>query len=246
MTTGDDGLGQAFDVRRAAAGVDIAAVGLDRGRRNPRSQALEDRRRGPVGGAVRAIEQDVEGREVEVTEPFLQGAQVVVEGAVQRPHAPEALGPGRLALQVRLDLRLHRVGQLVAVGAEELDPVVDVGVVGGRQDHAEVKAITLDQHRRSRGGQDTAEQDVAAAGRDPRGDARLEHLARLAGVADDEHLGTLGVDPLRRGTSQCQGQLCGHDLAGRAADPVRAEQVSSLGEIGPASRPLPASALRSW
>ena len=88
---GGDPLGQRLDVGGAAAGVDVAAVGLDPDRLDLGAEALEDRRRGPVGGAVGAVEDDLAAGEVE-REGGSQLAQVVVEAAVQLAHVARLLG----------------------------------------------------------------------------------------------------------------------------------------------------------
>ena len=59
-------LGQHADVRRAAAVVDVAPVGLGVQQRHARAEAAEDLRRDHEGRAVGAVEDDVESREVEV------------------------------------------------------------------------------------------------------------------------------------------------------------------------------------
>ena len=71
---------------RAAAVVDVAAVGLGGDRLDLGAEPLEDRRGGAVGGAVGAVERDPAAGEVE-REGRLQGAQVVLEAAVQLAHA---------------------------------------------------------------------------------------------------------------------------------------------------------------
>src|SRR3712207_6928068 len=54
-----------------------------------------------------------------------QPAQVVLERAVQRPHAADARRRRCRLLQRPLDLELDLVRELEAVAAEELDAVVD-------------------------------------------------------------------------------------------------------------------------
>ena len=93
------------------------------------------------------------------------------------------------------------------------------------------------QQGRARRGQDAAEQRVPAAGCHPGSQRRLEHLARLAGVAHDEHLRGVRRGDGRRGTAQRQRQLGREELAGHAAHPVGAEQRPYLGaplSAGPA------------
>jgi phosphoglucosamine mutase len=148
--------------------------------------ALHLRARGRVGRAVGAVQQHVGAGQVEVGEARVQLAQVVLLGPVQRADAP---GPRRrlVLLQARLDRLLGRVGQLEAIGAEELDPVVAVGVVAGADDGGQVEAVAADQQRRGRRRQHTAEEDVAPGRRNACGKRGLEHLAALARVANQEH-----------------------------------------------------------
>jgi hypothetical protein len=73
---GGDPLGQGLDVGGAAAGVDVAAVGLDPERLDLGAEAREDRRRRLEGGAVGAVEDDAAAGEVE-PEGLLQLPQVV-------------------------------------------------------------------------------------------------------------------------------------------------------------------------
>ena len=51
-----------------------------------------------------------------------------------------------IAQDMRLNLLLDLVGKLIAVGAEELDTVVLVGIVGSRNHDAQIGAQRADQH----------------------------------------------------------------------------------------------------
>ena len=84
---GERYVGQSVDVGRAAAVVDVAAVGLDRHRGHLGTEPPEDLRGDAVGRAVGAVEQDPLAGQVEALEAELQLAQVVPRGAVQLAHA---------------------------------------------------------------------------------------------------------------------------------------------------------------
>ncbi len=152
----------------AAAGVDVAPVGVLRDHRHVRAEAPEDLRRDAVGGAVGAVQQHVEPVEVELGEARVQLAQVVLPRAPQLAYAPDRPAAALLArlprggprgapaavrvgaptsgtLQLPLDLQLGLVGELEAVGAEELDAVVAVRVVRGGDHRREVEAVAGDQ-----------------------------------------------------------------------------------------------------
>ena len=132
----------ALEVGGAAAGVDVAPVGLGGEHVDVRTEAAEDLRRRLVGRAVGAVEQDVEPMQVEVGEALAQLAQVVVERAMQRAYVADALRDGmRRCLEAPLDGELDLVGQLEAVGAEELDPVVAIGIVRGAEHDGDVEPV---------------------------------------------------------------------------------------------------------
>ncbi len=148
---------------------------------------------------------------------------------MQSAHATDPLGRLSGLLEMALDRVLGVVRQLEPVGREQLDPVVLVGVVRRRDDRGHVELVAAQQQRRRRGRQHSAEQRVAARRGDPCGDRRLEHLARLAGVADDQHLRPLGACLLHRGPRQCERELGRQELSGAAPDTVRAEQLPGQG-----------------
>ncbi len=54
----------------------------------------------------------------------------------------------------------------------------------------------------------------------------LEHLAGLAGVADDQNLGARGAGLARGGAPERERELGAEKLAGDAADAIGAEQAS--------------------
>jgi hypothetical protein len=213
-------------VRRAARVVDVPAIRLVGDRRDTGAEPPEDLRTDLVRGAVRAIEDDVEAREVEIVETLMKGAQVVLRRAVQVAHATDRARRGvRPACRDReFDLDLCVVGELVAVAAEELDPVVAPAVVRGRQHDAEVEAVAVDQQRRRRRGQDPRQQRIAAGRADAGGDRGLEHLARLACVAHDQDLRTVGFELGCGRTRERERELGADELARDAADAVGPEQ----------------------
>ena len=214
-------------MRGAAVVVDVAAVGLVGDDPDVGAEAAEDLRRGAERRAVGAVEQDPAAGQVEVLEALVQRAQVVLERAVEGAHAAGMLGDRRRLLEHRLDLGLGGVRQLVAVAAEELDPVVLVRVVRGRQHDREVEPVTLDQQRRAGRRQDAAEQRLAPGRGDARGDGGLEHLARLARVPDDQDTrGVVGRDARGGRAGEREGQFGRQELARDTAHTVGAEELA--------------------
>ena len=108
-------------------------------------------RRDLVGGAVGAVDDDAEAFERQIARQRALGEfDVAVLDAVDAAGAAEIGRGGEALAEVgvdqALDLRLDRVGQLVAVRAEELDAVVVIGIVRGGDHDAEIAAHGPRQH----------------------------------------------------------------------------------------------------
>ena len=108
-----------------------------------------------IGGAVRAIDHDLEPVEPQMLGKGRLGGMDVAAARILDPpraadHARPATSCGSL-LEQRLDRQLVLVGELVAVGPEQFDAVVDERVVARRDHHAEVGAHRPGQHRHRRG-----------------------------------------------------------------------------------------------
>ena len=218
--------GQRLDVGGSTAVVDVAAVRLRRARGHLGAQAPEDLGGRAEGRAVGAVQQHVKAGEVEALEAHVQLAQVVLQRAVQRADPPDrGAGRGRV-LERALDGPLGVVVELVAVGAEELDPVVPVGVVRGREHDGQVEPVAAREQRRGGRGQDPAQQRVPARGGDAGSGGGLEHGARLAGVAQHQHLRPRGLAQAGGGPGERQGELGRDQLARHPADTIGAEQLA--------------------
>ena len=169
-------------MRRAAVVVDVEAVRLVADGDDLGAELPQRLRRDLVAGAVGAIDDDAQPRQRHRARQRALGEfDVAVVHAVDALGAAERILVGQRDLDVlveqRLDARLDLVGKLVAVGPEQLDAVVVVGIVRGRDHHAEIGAQRARQHRHG-GRRDRAEQEHIHAGRAEAGDQRvLEHVA---------------------------------------------------------------------
>ena len=176
-------------VQRAAAVVDVPAVGLHAQLDHLGAQLVEHLGRDLVGRAVGAVDHDphaVQGR--------LRGEGVLQELDVAARRRPRCAWPCRcsdgplvvaVGLHQALDLGLDLVGQLEPVAGEELDAVVLVGVVRGADDHAGVGAHRRGDERDARRGQRPHQQHVGARRDDARLERALQHVARQPGVLAD-------------------------------------------------------------
>ena len=140
-----------------------------------------------------------------------------------------------LAVEHRFDAAFDLVRQLVAVGTEQLDAVVMVGIVRGRDHHAEIRAQRARQHGH-RGRRDRSEQKDIHAGRAEAGDHRvLQHVAGQPRVLADHHAVAVVAALERHAGSHADlhRHFRGHrKLVGAAANAVRSE-IASRHCLGP-------------
>ena len=185
----DDALEQR-EIGRSAADVDVLAVGVGADRKDLGAEPLERLRRDAGVGAVRAVDGDAQAGEV-----ASEALDDVLEVAVRRDADPVDLPSGltRRRLEQRLDLLLGGVGQLAALGVEELDAVVLGRVVRGRDDSAQVER----EQRDGRGRQHAGEDGVAARRSDAPRERLLELGPRAARVAPDEDAPASGPERRR-------------------------------------------------
>ncbi|MBK6585544.1 MAG: glycosyltransferase [Gammaproteobacteria bacterium] len=166
------------------------------------------------------------------------GDIVIIQDA-ERLAVVDALGPadlGRLSQRVgdvagdpRLDLLLDVVAQLVPVRPEQLDAVVVIGVVRGRDHHTEIGAQGSRQHRHRRRRQRPEQEHVHADRGEPRRQRVLHHIAGKSRVLADHHavhaFGSL--EHAARRLPHFQRDIRRHVAAiGCASDPVRAEKAA--------------------
>ena len=182
-----------------AIDIDVAPVRLGRHQHGLGAEELEEAWRDGGCRAMGAVNDDPHACERDAGDrgnPLgigLSGAR----GAVCGAHALTRRQV-RVHLEERFDRLLLRVEQFVAVGAEQLDAVIGIGIVA-RADHDPRSSTALQDRPGDGGRRQDAETDGVAAGR---GDARrqrvLEHRARAACIAPDQDHGR----GLRRGQTQ--------------------------------------------
>ena len=128
-------------------------------------------------------------------------------------------------LKQRLDLLLHLVRQLVAVRSEQLDAVVFVRIVRGRDHHAEIGAHGARQHADRRRRDRAENQRVHAHRREARDHGVFDHVARQARVLADDHAMAIvaALEHQSRGLPDLEGELRRDEAVGHAANAVCAE-----------------------
>ena len=227
-----DRLGQGFGMGRTAVGVDVQAVGLDAHRADFRAQLIEGGRRDPVAGPVGAVDGDAQALQAQALgEAGLGDLDVAGLGVVDALDPAEGVGRCQIGVQRlihhRFNLQLDRIRQLVAVGAEKLDAVVEIGVVGGRDHHPDVGAHRAGHHGHARRRQRTEGPHVHPGRGEACDQRRLDHIARQTRVlADDDKVAAFvgRHEQTARREADTQGHLRSHRMGvGAATDAVRAE-----------------------
>src|SRR5581483_3273390 len=140
-----------------------------------------------------AVEQDAAPFQIQRLKADVELAQVVLERAAEAAYASDVRRAHERLAKFGLDRMLGRVVKLETVGTEELDAVVLVGIMRGGYHRCEVQLVPAKKKRRSRRRQHSSDQCVPPTGAHTRGERRLEHLAGLARVAHDQHLGPPGL-----------------------------------------------------
>ena len=177
---------------RADLEIDVEPVRLDPDLDHLGAELPQRLGRDLVGGAIGAVDDDPHAleRHVAAERPLgvfdVAGLHVVdAPGAAEVGRAGEHRGD--FAVHQRLDPRLDFVRELIAVRPKELDAVVLVRVVRGRDHHAEIAAHRARQHR-DRWRRHGAQQQHVDAHRSEAGDQRIfDHVAREPGVLADHH-----------------------------------------------------------
>ncbi len=223
--------------RGAAVGVDVEAV-----RRNPDRDHLgaklpQHLRCDAIGGAVGAIEHDPQTAEAQMArERRLGELHIALGAAVDALGAPDVVWRGQRGdpCHQRLDFSLLGIRELETVRAEQLDPVILIGIVRGRDHHAHVGAQRARQHPDRRRRRRAEQKDVHPR----RGESRLQrafdHVARQSRVlADDGAMAVRAAQkmPPRR-LREPQGDIGGHRVAvGATANAVRSKNTARHGSL---------------
>ena len=205
----------------AAAVVDVDPVGIGVDHVGVQiGEAVEQPGRRGGGGAVGAVHQDVQSRQVgadgghQVVDVVLALLLVGVDHPADVPAGFQ--GYRHIVEDDVLDAVLQLVGQLEAPAVEDLDAVVLKGVVG-RGDHHPRIAAGVHRHPGHRRGGDHAQVEHVGPGGAQPGDQRpLQQIGGDAGVLADGKPGLPA--PL----------LLGHHVGGGHAHLVRQRRVQSV------------------
>ena len=137
-----------------------------------------------------------------------------------------ALGVGKLlvAVQISLNAVQEALFHLVAVGIDELDSVVIIGIVAGGNHDAAVKVVRSRNIGDARRAGDMQQVGVRARCGEPGAESRFEHIARAAGVLADHDLGLMvfSVVPAEI-PADLEGVINGQVLVGLTAKSVRSK-----------------------
>ena len=189
-----NGFANRVEMHRAAVQIDVGAVGIDADRHDLGAQLLERVGTDLVGGAVGAIDRDLQPVEYDrARQARLQEYEVAPERVVDSRRLADIVGARAMLRDLalvehqRFDSPLSLVVEFESFARKKLDAVVLEGIVRRRNDHARVGAHAARQERDGRRRQRTHQPHVHAHRADPGLDRRLEHVARQARVLADEN-----------------------------------------------------------
>ncbi len=221
--------GDDLRVERTAVLVDVAAVGAGVGDDDFASEVREELRSNAGGGSVGAVDDDALAVEREARDGGEEEADVV--GAVGFVHVRRRgllrwRGRGsELAEDLVLNRELSRVGQLVAVGAEDLDAVILPGIVRGGDDDTCRKTVRVREESNSRSSDDTSVLDRGAPGSEAGGERSGDPTSGFAGVhAEEDTRG--GTEMMGKGEADgVDGRFVERGLTGDSADAVGSKEL---------------------
>ena len=217
--------------------IDVEAVRLDVDGDDLGAEFPQRRRRDLVAGAIGAIHDDSQARQRHrAGQRALGELDVAIMNAVDTLGAAETIRIGQrhvdIVVEHRFDTPFDLVRKLVAVGAEKLDAVVEIGIVGGRDHDADVGAQRADEHGDRRSWDGAEQEHVHAGGGKARHHGILDHVTGEPGVLA-EHDAVTMVAALKRqagGHADLHRHFRRHRKGVRlAANAVRSEIASCHG-----------------
>ena len=227
----------ASGMERAAAVVDVEAVGVVADGDDFGAEFLENERADEVGGAVSAIDDDFQAVEGNVVGGVFGELDVAAAGVVDAVGLADLRGRQRrgfgfVAHDVALDEGFEVVGELVAVRAEDFHAVVLVRIVGGGDHDAGDGSHRFRQVGDGGRGHGADEVNVHSHGNEAAGDGGFQHVAGNAGVLADEHAvaaGAVGAEDVGDGLAHAQGDLGGdREFVHAAADAVGSKKFHGV------------------
>ena len=187
---GDHGFLDQVEVGGAAPVVDVATVGIDADRDHFGAQFPEGRRGDLVGGAMGAIERDLQPVEPDIVgQRAFHCVDIAATGIVDTSGAADigCVGQRLIFVQHGLDRQFVGIGQLEPVRPEQLDAVVLVRVVAGRDHHADICPQFAGQQGNGRSGHRPEQHHVHADAGKACDHGIFQHVARKPGVLADDH-----------------------------------------------------------
>ena len=231
-----DELLQPFDVRGARIAVDVQPVRLriDDIRRRP--ERFKDRPCDAPGGAVRAIETDLEILEgIQPQRDEVRDVTVSSRGVIDRLADVIARCEGKffLAVKVFLDQGNDALLKFFALSVEDLDAVVVKGVVARGDHDPAIEAVDPRDIRNGGRRRDVQHIGIRPRRGDPGNERIFKHIARAACILANDDARTLAaflllpVIPAQE-AADLIGMVCREPKVGFSAEAVRSKIFSHI------------------
>ena len=223
---------QVLDMGRAAVDIDVQAVRIVGNHMGVGTQGVKNALGHHPGAAVGTVETDAHpfiraGRKRDEIADIAVAPGGIVDGAAD-------VGAGGIRqLFIRVDIGLDAVQQfllhLFAVGVNQLDAVVGIGIVAGGDHDAAVKIVgTGDVGHAGRAGH-MQQESVRTGGSQARTESGLIHIAGAAGILADDDLRTV-IPPIVPAeiAADLESMIHGQVLVGLSPESVRTEILSHV------------------
>ena len=220
-------------MQRPALGVDVEPVGRNAGFDDRSPEFPENPRPDVVGRTVGAVQHHFEPAEFFVADGALGEFDVAAARVVQPIGLAELIAADVVRIQIGFenqprDLRLRLIFQFVAEGAEDLDAVVVVRIVGSRQHDAHIGGQRTREMGNGRRGNGSHQKHIAARRDKSAGDGGFQHVAGKTRVFADHGACApiaVRVKLLAQRLAQPQRQLGIHRISiGLTTNAIRSKQ----------------------
>lgn len=228
---GDDALLQTLEIKRAAAGIDVAPIGRNTHGDDFSAERAEKLRPELIGGAIGAVENHAEAGEIGAGKSA--AAQEIEIFGVQRCVGSGERGiwggrAGAMLKNVGFELFFDGIGELHARVREKLDAIVLVRIVRGGDDHTGLKIILADEAGDPGSGNDSRKSNRCAGMLQPRSEESGDVRAGFASIHADQGVGS-GVFAEQISSERTAGGkkrgVIERRSAGKTADAVGSEEL---------------------
>jgi len=195
---------QTLNVGRARIVVDVQTVGLVVDNIGVSSQSIKHRLSDVPGTAVGAVQtnldtlEGIDTKADQIAHVAVAAGHIVHRAANVFPVSERQLRPVliehmELSVNVILDQQQNLLRHLLAIAVDQLDAVIVVGIMAGRDHNATVKVIHAGDVSHRRGGSDMEQVGIRTGSGQTCDQAVLEHIGAATGILANDDAGRIRI-----------------------------------------------------